>query len=75
MIWRLYLHDSFNGVWVLGDASAERARAVHLHYSWGPEGRKEHVSYTVLLSWTVCNFGGSRPWCVCPEVVNGVSCG
>jgi hypothetical protein len=60
---------------VPGDAGAERARAVELSYSQGPEGRKEDVSYAVPLSWTPCNFGGWRPWFVCPGVVEGVSCG
>lgn len=73
--WRRYRRDSSIGVRVLGDAGGERARAVELSYSWGPEGRKEDVSYTVPLSWTPCNFGGSRPWFVCLGVVNGVPCG
>jgi len=63
------------GVRVLGGAGGEGAQAVKLHYSWGPEGRKEDVSYMVLLSWTPCNFGGSRAWFVCPAVVNAVPCG
>ncbi len=29
----------------------------------------------VPLEWTPCNFGGERPWFVCPGVVNGVRCG
>src|SRR5215217_8656704 len=45
--------------------------AVELSYSAGPEGRKEDVRYTVSLSWTACNFGGERPWFVCPGMVNG----
>jgi hypothetical protein len=35
----------------------------------------EEVRYPVRLSWTPCNFGGSRPWFVCPGVVNGHYCG
>lgn len=73
--WRRYRWDSSIGVRVLGDAGGERARAVELSYSWGAEGRKEDVSYAVPLSWTPCNFGGSRPWFVCPGVVNRVPCG
>lgn len=70
-----YRKDSSIGVRVLGDATAERVLATELYYSWGPEGHKEDVSYPVSLSWTPCNFGGSRPWFVCPGVVEGVSCG
>ena len=49
--------------------------AVELSYSAGPEGRKEDVRYAVPLTQTPCNFGGFRPWFLCPGVVNGVSCG
>jgi hypothetical protein len=73
--WRRYRRDSSIGVRVLGDAGGGRARAVELSYCWGPEGRKEDVSYAVALCWTPCNYGGFRPWFVCPGVVNGVSCG
>ncbi len=80
---RLYYHlvaprdrkESSIGVRIHGDAGAERARAVELSYSRGPEGRKDDVFYAVPLSRTPCNFGGSRPWFVCPVVVEGVSCG
>ena len=27
------------------------------------------------LEWTPCNFGGERPWFVCPGVVNRIACG
>jgi hypothetical protein len=72
--WRRYLRDSSIGVRVLGLDGAERAHAVELYYSRGPEGRKEDVSYAVPLCWTPCNFGGSRAWFVCPGIVNGVAC-
>jgi hypothetical protein len=51
--------------------------AVELSYlvrpggAWGP---KEDVSYRVRLAWTPCNFGGERPWFLCPGIVNGVAC-
>ena len=35
----------------------------------------EEVEYPVRLTWTPCNYGGSRPWFVCPGVVNGYHCG
>lgn len=56
------------GVAVLRDA-------VELSYSVESEGRIEDVRYTVPFSWTACNFGGKRPWFVCPGVVNGRYCG
>ncbi len=37
----------------------------------GLGGEWEDVEETVSLSWTPCNFGGERPWFVCP----GVACG
>ena len=73
--WRRDRKESSIGVRVHGEAGAERDRAVELSYSRGPEGHKEDVSYAVPLSWTPCNFGGSRPWFVCPGVLEGVSCG
>ena len=33
------------------------------------------VEEPVSIVWTPCHFGGSRPWFVCPGVVNGVPCG
>jgi hypothetical protein len=35
----------------------------------------ETVKEPVPLEWTPCNFGGERPWFVCPGVVNGKRCG
>ena len=32
----------------------------------GPGGEWEDVKQTVPLTWTACNFGGERPWFVCP---------
>jgi hypothetical protein len=51
--------------------------AVELSYSVGPggaSGHKEDMRYTVPLTWTPCNFGGSRPWFLCPGMVNRVAC-
>lgn len=33
-------------------------------------GEREDVEETVGLSWSSCNFGGERPWFVCPGVAN-----
>jgi hypothetical protein len=37
----------------------------------GPGGEWEDVKETVPLDWTACNFGGERPWFICP----GAGCG
>jgi hypothetical protein len=37
----------------------------------GSDGEWEDVEETVPLTWTACNFGGERPWFVCP----GTRCG
>lgn len=50
------------------------AELSYSHWRTGNEGDKESVSYAVLLDWTACNFGGERPWFVCPGVVNGHAC-
>lgn len=40
--------------------------SIELSYSVSRNGQKEDVNYTVLLSWTSCNYGGKRPWFICP---------
>ncbi len=37
-------------------------------------GEWESADETVLLSYTSCNYGGQRPWFICPGVKNGVPC-
>ena len=37
----------------------------------GPGGEWEEVMEPIALQWTPCNFGGERPWFICP----GVACG
>ena len=69
--WGRVQGDSSIGVQVLGTAG-EPAEAVRLSYSQGlPGDEKEDVAYRVPLDWTSCNFGGARPWFVCP----GMRCG
>jgi len=36
--------------------------------------QKRDYYYRVPVAWTACNYGGSRPWFVCPGVVSGVAC-
>src|SRR5215208_1075009 len=61
--------SSIGGV-VSGDSRPEQITLLYRHRS-GPGGEWEDVQEPVLLSWTVCNFGGERPWFVCP----GTGCG
>ena len=48
----------------------ERLVLLFRHRS-GPGSEWEDVKETVPLEWTPCNFGGVRPWFICP----GVGCG
>jgi len=49
--------------------------ALSYRHRSGSSGDWENVEEPVPLEWTSCNFGGGRPWFVCPGVVHGVSCG
>ena len=60
---------SIGGV-VEGTESPERVILTYRHRS-GPGGEWEEVREPVPLAWTACNFGGQRPWFVCP----GAGCG
>jgi hypothetical protein len=46
-----------------------------LSYRSKSGGEWEDVREPVSLEWTPCNFGGERPWFVCPGAVNGKRCG
>ncbi len=48
----------------------ERVVLSYRHRS-GASGEWEDVRESVTLEWTPCNFGGERPWFLCP----GVRCG
>ena len=52
---------------------AERPEQVILLYRYrgGLGGEWEDVQERVSLDWTACNFGGERPWFMCP----GTGCG
>lgn len=39
---------------------------VTLNYRHQGGGDWKNESYSVQLDWTVCNFGGERPWFLCP---------
>ena len=44
----------------------DRVTFFYRHRSAGSGGEWEDVRETVALEWTTCNFGGGRPWFVCP---------
>jgi hypothetical protein len=69
--WSRYLGEPSISVVVLG-VTGECANAVRISYFWGlPGSEKEDIAYRVPIDWTACNFGGRRPWFVCP----GLHCG
>jgi len=50
---------------VIGDEKPEQVILTYRHRS-GPSGEWKEVREPVPLSWTDCNFGGERPWFICP---------
>ncbi|MDP9481175.1 MAG: hypothetical protein M3R38_36840 [Actinomycetota bacterium] len=48
----------------------ERVVLSYCHRS-GAGGKSEDIKESVPLEWTPCNFGGERPWFICP----GAGCG
>jgi hypothetical protein len=60
---------SIGGV-ALGEHRPERLLLLFRHKS-GPNAEWEDVEEPVELEWTACNFGGERPWFICP----GAGCG
>jgi 5-methylcytosine-specific restriction endonuclease McrA len=55
---------------VIGNEKPEKVILTYHHRS-GPGEEWQDVQQPVSLSWTACNFGGERPWFVCP----GAACG
>jgi hypothetical protein len=55
---------------VTGSEKPEQVILTYRHRS-GSGGEWEDVREPVPLSWTACNFGGARPWFICP----GAGCG
>lgn len=52
------------------------ADSITLDYRVQSAGREwEDLQYDILLTRTDCHLGGSRPWFICPGVVNGRACG
>jgi hypothetical protein len=55
---------------VLGEQRPELVMLLYTHGK-GANAEGEHVRQPVELGWTPCNFGGERPWFLCP----GIGCG
>jgi hypothetical protein len=60
---------SIGGV-VSGDGRPEQVTLLYRHRS-GPGGEWEEIQEPLPLSWTACNFGGERPWFICPGAGSG----
>jgi hypothetical protein len=57
-----------------GVAYDDRVTFFYRHRT-GPGDERDDVKETVPLDWTACNFGGKRPWFLCPGVVGDKRCG
>src|SRR3712207_3595213 len=51
---------------VLGSSRPERV-VLFFRHRRGPRAEWEDVQQPVELDWTSCNFGGERPWFICPS--------
>ena len=47
--------------------STEGSRLVLSYKARGRNGEWEDMRYSVHVTWTPCNFGGGRPWFLCPN--------
>ncbi len=56
---------SIGGI-VEGMETPERVILLYRYRSSGQGKEWEDVRESILLSWTACNFGGERPWFICP---------
>lgn len=45
-------------------AQCDRVELTYRHKD--SEGDWQDINYPVLLGWTDCNYGGQRPWFICP---------
>lgn len=50
-----------------------RAKALILEYRQTTRGVSEEVVQRVWLEWTPCNYGGARPWLLCPRCCRRVA--
>ena len=68
-----WMRDGERIAWINLRAEMDR---VHLSYRWRVAGGEwKDVEETVRIVRAPCRFGGSRPYFICPGVVNGVTCG
>lgn len=57
---------------VEGIQSSAKGGHLTMEYDcWTASGDQKHVSEVIMLDWTKCNYGGVRPWFICP----GAGCG
>ena len=63
------LHWNRNGERVASIGMWAEAGRIVLKYRSRPRGAEEwqDMEYPVALDWTACNFGGQRPWFLCPR--------
>ena len=48
-----------------------KSNAIELDYTISYDGESKKINYEIPLTWTSCNYGGKRPWFICP----GKGCG
>ena len=48
-------------------------RDVTLRYTASNDGQRVNHDYAVSLTWTECNYGGERPWFLCPRCLRRVA--
>jgi len=66
--WGKTVHDASIG-------TEATPRGIALRYTTTDyDGSRTDHDYDVLVKWTRCNFGGKRPYFICPGVVNGATC-
>lgn len=53
-----------------GDAVVDERSTIHQ-----TDANSEPVRQTIALTYTPCNYGGWRPWFICPGEGGGVACG
>jgi hypothetical protein len=68
-----WTRDGERVAWIALRAEANR---LHFSYRWRVAGGEwKDVEETVRIARVPCLFGGSRPYFICPGIVNGVDCG
>ena len=48
-----------------------KPEAIELDYTISYDDESKKINYEIPLTWTSCNYGGKRPWFICP----GKGCG